>query len=155
MCDAIVHRGPDDDGFYVSPAREIGSQSSRAASIGLGMRRLAIIDLVTGKQPIHNEDETVWVILNGEIYNFAELRAELESKGHRFYTNTDTEAIAHAYEEYGADVPKYLRGMFAFALWDERAQRLLLARDRVGKKPLLYALASFKRSSGIPMCRAT
>jgi len=140
MCDAIVHRGPDDDGFYVSPAGEIASQRSRAASVGLGMRRLAIIDLVTGKQPIHNEDKTVWVILNGEIYNFSELRAELESKGHRFYTNSDTEAIAHAYEEYGADVPKYLRGMFAFALWDAKKQRLLLARDRVGKKPLLYSL---------------
>jgi asparagine synthase (glutamine-hydrolysing) len=108
------------------------------------MRRLAIIDLVTGKQPIHNEDETVWVILNGEIYNFSELRAELESKGHRFYTNSDTEAIAHAYEEYGTDVPQYLRGMFAFALWDAKKQRLLLARDRVGKKPLLYSLVGDK-----------
>ena len=145
MCDAIIHRGPDDDGFYMSPACEIGSHSSSsAASVGLGMRRLAIIDLVTGKQPIHNEDKTVWVILNGEIYNFSELRAELESKGHRFYTNSDTEAIAHAYEEYGTDVPKYLRGMFAFALWDERARRLLLARDRVGKKPLLYSLSGGK-----------
>src|SRR4030095_15303373 len=145
MSDAILHRGPDDDGFYVSTDGEMGAQISfGAASVGLGMRRLAIIDLVTGKQPIHNEDKTVWVILNGEIYNFPELRSELESKGHRFYTNSDTEAIAHAYEEYGTDVPKYLRGLFAFALWDDRAKRLLLARDRVGKKPLLYALAGGK-----------
>ena len=144
MCDAIVHRGPDDDGFYLRPAREMGSQGTRAASVGLGMRRLAIIDLLTGKQPIHNEDETVWVILNGEIYNFPELRAELESTGHRFYTNSDTEAIAHAYEEYGTDVPKYLRGMFAFALWDAKKERLVLARDRVGKKPLLYSLVGGK-----------
>jgi asparagine synthase (glutamine-hydrolysing) len=104
------------------------------------MRRLAIIDLQTGRQPIHNEDESVWVVLNGEIYNYRELRVELEARGHRFYTNTDTEAIVHAYEEYGIDVPKRLRGMFAFALWDARHERLLLARDRVGKKPLLYSI---------------
>ncbi len=145
MCDAIAHRGPDDDGFYVHTAPETGAQSRlQAASVGLGMRRLAIIDLVTGKQPIHNEDKTVWVVLNGEIYNFSGLRSELESKGHRFYTNSDTEAIAHAYEEYGTDVPKYLRGMFAFALWDANEQRLVLARDRVGKKPLLYSLVGDK-----------
>ena len=110
----------------------------------LGMRRLAIIDLDTGNQPIHNEDETVWVVLNGEIYNYPELRADLESKGHRFYTRSDTEAIVHAYEEYGCDAPKYLYGMFAFALWDEPRQRLLLARDRVGKKPLLYSITNGK-----------
>jgi asparagine synthase (glutamine-hydrolysing) len=103
------------------------------------MRRLAVVDLVTGQQPIHNEDKTVWVVLNGEIYNYPELRAELESRGHSFYTKADTEAIVHAYEEYGLDLPKRLRGMFAFALWDVRENRLLLARDRVGKKPLLYA----------------
>jgi asparagine synthase (glutamine-hydrolysing) len=108
------------------------------------MRRLAIIDLTTGKQPIHNEDQTVWVVLNGEIYNYPDLRRELEAKGHRFYTQSDTEAIVHAYEEYGCDVPRHLHGMFAFALWDVNEQRLLLARDRVGKKPLLYSIAGSK-----------
>lgn len=142
MCDAIVHRGPDDEGYYVSPSAETGSESRfhGTASVGLGIRRLSIIDLSTGRQPIHNEDKTVWVVLNGEIYNYADLRKELESKGHCFYTQSDTEAIVHAYEEYGDDVPKHLRGMFAFALWDETRQRLLLARDRVGKKPLLYSI---------------
>lgn len=142
MCAAILHRGPDDEGYYVSHASGTGSESraQEAASVGLGMRRLSIIDLSTGKQPIHNEDKTVWVVLNGEIYNYTDLRKELEAKGHRFYTQSDTEVIVHAYEEYGDDVPKHLRGMFAFALWDEKRQRLLLARDRVGKKPLLYSI---------------
>src|SRR2546425_10919637 len=127
MNDAIRHRGPDDDGFYVSGA------------VGLGMRRLAIIDLKSGQQPIHNQDRTAWIVFNGEIYNYRELRDQLEKLGHTFYTNSDTEAIVHAYDEYGADCPKHLRGMFAFAIWDERTQELFLARDRVGKKPLLYA----------------
>ncbi len=127
MCDAIRHRGPDDDGFYVN------------GGVGLGMRRLSIIDLNSGAQPIHNRDLTAWIIFNGEIYNYRELRQELEKLGHIFYTNSDTEAIIHAYDRYGADCPKHLRGMFAFAIWDERTQELLLARDRVGKKPLLYA----------------
>lgn len=142
MCDAIIHRGPDDEGYYVNRGPETGSGSRvhGTASVGLGMRRLSIIDLSTGKQPIHNEDKTVWVVLNGEIYNYTDLRKELEAKGHRFYTQSDTEAIVHAYEEYGDDVPNHLRGMFAFALWDERQQKLLLARDRVGKKPLLYSI---------------
>ena len=142
MCAAILHRGPDDEGYYVSHASGTGSESRAqgAASVGLGMRRLSIIDLSTGKQPIHNEDKTVWVVLNGEIYNYTDLRKELEAKGHLFYTQSDTEVIVHAYEEYGDDVPKHLRGMFAFALWDEKRQRLLLARDRVGKKPLLYSI---------------
>lgn len=146
MCAAIVHRGPDDDGYYVSTHVEEGSGShfQAGSSTGLGMRRLAIIDLATGKQPIHNEDQTVWVVLNGEIYNYPELRREMESKGHRFHTQSDTEAIVHAYEEYGCDVPKHLRGMFAFALWDVNKQRLLLARDRVGKKPLLYSVVGSK-----------
>ncbi len=146
MCAAMAHRGPDDDGYYINPDPETGyrSQSRASASVALGMRRLAIIDLVTGKQPIHNEDETVWVVLNGEIYNYAELRADLEAKGHLFYTESDTEAIVHAYEAYGPDVAKHLRGMFAFAIWDEREQRLLLARDRVGKKPLLYSITDGK-----------
>jgi len=106
----------------------------------MGMRRLAIIDLVTGKQPIHNEDETVWVILNGEIYNFTELRADLETKGHRFYTNSDTEAIAHAYEEYGTDVPKYLRGMFAFALWTSKLNGYSLLAIVLAKSRCLLAV---------------
>jgi asparagine synthase (glutamine-hydrolysing) len=145
MCDAIVHRGPDDEGYYINDRPDAStSRSEGLVSIGLGMRRLAIIDLKTGRQPIHNEDETVWVVLNGEIYNYPQLRAELESKGHRFYTQSDTEAIVHAYEQYGDDVPKHLRGMFAFAIWDTKRQRLVLARDRVGKKPLLYAIVGSK-----------
>src|SRR5688500_15022280 len=127
MCTAIRHRGPDDDGFYVN------------GPVGLGMRRLAIIDLKSGQQPIHNQDRTAWIVFNGEIYNYRELRDRLEKLGHTFYTNSDTEAIIHAYDQYGSDCPRHLRGMFAFAIWDERTQELLLARDRVGKKPLLYA----------------
>ena len=127
MCAAISHRGPDDDGFYVN------------GPVGLGMRRLAIIDLKSGQQPIHNQDRTAWIVFNGEIYNYRELRDKLEKLGHSFYTNSDTEAIVHAYDQYGADCPKHLRGMFAFAIWDERTQELFIARDRVGKKPLLYA----------------
>jgi asparagine synthase (glutamine-hydrolysing) len=127
MCAAIRHRGPDEDGFYVKGA------------VGLGMRRLAIIDLKSGQQPIHNQDRTAWIVFNGEIYNYRELRDQLEKLGHTFYTNSDTEAIVHAYDQYGADCPKHLRGMFAFAIWDERTEELFLARDRVGKKPLLYA----------------
>jgi len=127
MNEAIRHRGPDEDGFYFS------------AGVGLAMRRLAIIDLKSGQQPIHNQGSTAWIVFNGEIYNYRELRAQLEKLGHRFYTDSDTEAIVHAYDQYGADCPKYLRGMFAFAIWDERTKSLFLARDRVGKKPLLYA----------------
>jgi len=126
MCTAITHRGPDDEGFYLS------------GSVGLGMRRLSIIDLATGHQPVRNEDGSVWVVLNGEIYNYRLLRRELESRGHRFYTATDTEVIVHLYEEYGPDCVKKLRGMFAIALWDDRQQKLLLFRDQVGVKPLFY-----------------
>ena len=127
MCDAIAHRGPDDDGYYINER------------VGLGMRRLAIIDLAHGQQPIHNEDRTVWIVFNGEIYNYQELRTRLEELGHTFHTNSDTEAIVHAYEQFGADCPRHLRGMFAFAIWDENKEELFLARDRVGKKPILYA----------------
>jgi len=127
MNEAIRHRGPDDDGFYFSDG------------VGLAMRRLSIIDLKSGQQPIHNPDRTSWIVFNGEIYNYRELRAQLEKLGHKFHTNSDTEAIVAAYDEYGTDCPKHLRGMFAFAIWDERAKSLFLARDRVGKKPLLYA----------------
>ncbi len=127
MADAVRHRGPDDDGFYLN------------GPVGLGMRRLSIIDLAGGAQPIHNQDRTAWIVFNGEIYNYRELRDQLEKLGHSFYTNSDTEAVIHAYDQYGADCPKYLRGMFAFAIWDERSHELFLARDRVGKKPVLYA----------------
>src|SRR5437588_2478508 len=127
MNEAIRHRGPDDDGFYFS------------AGVGLAMRRLSIIDLKSGHQPIHNADRTKWIVYNGEIYNYRELRKQLEKLGHQFYTDSDTEAIVHAYDEYGTNCPKYLRGMFAFAIWDERTNSLFLARDRVGKKPLQYA----------------
>src|SRR5947199_2798911 len=129
MCDAIRHRGPDDEGSYVNE------------TVGLTMPRLAIIDLKSGQQPIHNRDRSAWIVFNGEIYNYKELREQLEKLGHTFYTNSDTEAIILAYDQYGAECPKHLRGMFAFAIWDERTQELFLARDRVGKKPLLYSLA--------------
>ncbi len=129
MCEAIVHRGPDDEGIFVK------------AGVGLGMRRLSIIDLAGGHQPVFNEDKSIWIVFNGEIYNFPELRAELEKRGHRFYTHSDTEVIVHLYEDLGADCVKKLRGMFAFALYDERRGKLLMARDRFGKKPLHYALA--------------
>ena len=127
MNDAIRHRGPDEDGFYVN------------GSVGLAMRRLAIIDLKSGQQPIHNQDRTSWIVFNGEIYNYLELREKLEKLGHTFYTNSDTEAIVHAYDEFGADCPKHLRGMFVFAIWNIPKQELFIARDRMGKKPLLYA----------------
>ena len=129
MCAAIRHRGPDDEGRRVMPG------------VALGMRRLSIIDFATGQQPIHNEDGTIWVVFNGEIYNYAELRAELTARGHRFYTSSDTETIVHAYEQWGQDAFARLRGMFGIALWDSREGSLLLARDRVGIKPLHYAVA--------------
>ena len=128
MCQTIVHRGPDDEGIYAR------------GPVGLGMRRLSIIDLAGGKQPIHNEDGSVWVVFNGEIYNFPELRGELQGRGHQFYTHSDTEVIVHLYEEMGTDCVTKLRGMFAIALYDEKKKSLLLARDRLGKKPLHYAL---------------
>jgi asparagine synthase (glutamine-hydrolysing) len=130
MADAIQHRGPDDEGFYSS------------GPIGLGFRRLSIIDLSLGHQPLSNEDGTVWIVFNGEIYNFQELREELLEKGHVFRTRTDTEVIVHLYEELGERCVERLRGMFGFAIWDERNQQLLLARDRVGIKPLYYSLTS-------------
>lgn len=129
MCEAIRHRGPDDEGIHVEPG------------VGLGMRRLSIIDLATGHQPIHNEDQTVWVVFNGEIYNYAALRHDLAARGHRFYTSSDTETIVHAYEQWGEEAFGRLRGMFGIALWDARRRKLLLARDRAGIKPLHYALA--------------
>ncbi|MEJ7576973.1 MAG: asparagine synthase (glutamine-hydrolyzing) [Pyrinomonadaceae bacterium] len=128
MCRVIAHRGPDDQGLMVKDG------------VALGMRRLSIIDLAGGHQPISNEDGTVTVVFNGEIYNYRELQRELERRGHRFRTDSDTETIVHAYEEYGAKCLDHFRGMFAFALWDERARKLFVARDRVGKKPLYYTL---------------
>jgi asparagine synthase (glutamine-hydrolysing) len=127
MMDQVIHRGPDGHGEYLS------------GPIGLGHRRLSIIGLARGAQPMSNEDETVWVVYNGEIYNFRELRTELEARGHTFKSNTDTEVIVHLYEEMGVKSVERLRGMFAFALWDKRKQLLFLARDRVGIKPLYYA----------------
>ncbi len=128
MCEQIVYRGPDDEGLYV------------ADGAGLGMRRLSIIDLAGGHQPVFNEDRTSWIVFNGEIYNFPELRPQLEGRGHRFRTHTDTEVIIHLYEEMGADCVKKLRGMFALAIYDKTQRKLTLARDRLGKKPLHYAL---------------
>jgi asparagine synthase (glutamine-hydrolysing) len=129
MCDVIRHRGPDDEGSHVEPG------------VALGMRRLSIIDLVTGRQPIGNEDGSVWLVFNGEIYNYRQLRADLEARGHRFRTETDTETIVHAYEEWGDSAIARLRGMFGIALWDRNLRRLLLARDRAGIKPLHYGVA--------------
>jgi asparagine synthase (glutamine-hydrolysing) len=129
MADTIVHRGPDDDGYYAS------------GQVGFGFRRLSIIDLKLGHQPLSNEDDTVWIVFNGEIYNYQELRAGLEAKGHVFKTRTDTEVIVHLYEEYGEGSVEKLRGMFGFAIWDEKQKSLFLARDRVGIKPLYYYLS--------------
>lgn len=127
MCRSLVHRGPDDEGHFVKDGA------------GLGARRLSIIDVEGGHQPIFNEDGSIWVVFNGEIYNFRELRAELESRGHRFRSHADTEVIVHLYEEFGANCVHKLRGMFAFAIYDERRRYLLLVRDRLGIKPLHYA----------------
>jgi asparagine synthase (glutamine-hydrolysing) len=135
MCQVLKHRGPDDEGIYINPKSEI-----RNPKIGMGVRRLKVIDLETGHQPIHNEDKRIWIVCNGEIYNFKDLRMDLEKRGHKFYTKSDTETIIHLYEDYGIDCVKYLRGMFAFAIWDERKRGLFLARDRLGQKPLVYAM---------------
>ncbi len=126
MADIIYHRGPDDEGFYVN------------RNVGLGFRRLSIIDLSTGHQPLANEDDSVWIVFNGEIYNYIELHDELVKKGHVFRTKSDTETIVHLYEEYGVECVKYLRGMFGFAIWDNNKQQLFCARDRFGQKPFYY-----------------
>lgn len=128
MCEVLVHRGPDDTGFYIDKENKIS----------LGARRLSIIDLKGGHQPIHNEDRMIWIVFNGEIYNFLELRKFLEKRGHSFYTRTDTETIVHLYEEYGEACVNALQGMFAFALWDKEEEKLFIARDRLGIKPLYY-----------------
>jgi asparagine synthase (glutamine-hydrolysing) len=126
MCTVIHHRGPDDGGVKIF------------GNVGIGMRRLSIIDVAGGKQPIHNEDKSIWIVFNGEIYNYQELRKNLIKRGHKFYTNTDTETIVHLYEDFGSKCVTYLRGMFAFAIWDNHNERLFLARDRMGIKPLYY-----------------
>ena len=128
----MAYRGPDDSGFFIDN------------NVGLANQRLSIIDLKTGHQPVHNEDESIWVTFNGEIYNFKELKVILEKKGHRFYSNSDTEVIVHAYEEYGNNCVNHFNGMFAFAIWDSNKKKLLLARDRLGIKPLYYALYNEK-----------
>jgi asparagine synthase (glutamine-hydrolysing) len=129
MSDSVRHRGPDDSGCWTS------------GNVGLGHRRLSIIDLSSsGRNPMCNEDGTVWIVFNGEIYNFQKLRPDLEARGHKFKSRTDTEVILHAYEEYGSSCVQYLHGMFAFAIWDGRSRELLLARDRMGVKPLFYSV---------------
>ncbi|MFH0983849.1 MAG: asparagine synthase (glutamine-hydrolyzing) [Planctomycetota bacterium] len=129
MADSLRHRGPDDEGYWTHPQH----------GIGLAHRRLSIIDLTTGKQPVFNEDGRVVTVLNGEIYNYLELREDLVARGHRFSTGTDTEVIVHLYEDYGVDCVRHLRGMFAIALWDDQQRQLVLVRDRAGKKPLYYS----------------
>jgi len=132
MCRVLQHRGPDDEGFFV------------VGPVGLGMRRLSIVDLATGQQPISNEDQSLSIVFNGEIYNHLQLRKDLEARGHRYATHSDTETIVHLYEEYGADCVQHLGGMFAFAIWDKRKKSLFLARDRFGIKPLYYHLSDDK-----------
>ena len=127
MRDTMTHRGPDDCGIHVD------------RNVGLGHRRLSIIDLAGGLQPMCNEDRTIWVTYNGEIYNFKDLRSDLEKSGHIFTTSSDTEVIIHAYEEYGVECVHKFNGMFAFAIWDGNRRRLFLARDRLGIKPLYFA----------------
>ena len=127
MCDAMQHRGPDDAGYLVE------------GRVALGMRRLSIIDVAGGHQPIYNEDGSVAVFFNGEIYNFRELRRQLEAQGHTFATNSDTEVIVHLWEQVGIDFPRHLNGMFAIALYDRKQRKIVLARDHVGIKPLYYA----------------
>src|ERR1051326_6222718 len=128
MCDAMVHRGPNDAGYYAG------------AEAVIGMRRLSIIDIDGGHQPVHNEDRTVWVVFNGEIYNFKSLRTSLERQGHRFYTDTDTEVIVHLYEQYGEACVEKMRGMFAFAVWGEPRKGWLRARARLGINPLFCTI---------------
>src|SRR6266487_1352065 len=136
MCDAIVHRGPDSDGYHIEDG------------VALAMRRLSIIDVSGGQQPISNEDGSITVVFNGEIYNHRRLRRELEVSGHRFRTHSDTEVLVHLYEDFGSEMVSRLHGMFAFAIWDSRNRVLLIARDRTGMKPLSY----MARPEGLVFC---
>src|SRR5206468_8461874 len=136
MTKTMVHRGPDDDGYYFS------------GSLGLGFRRLYIIDLAGGHQPMSDAEETIWVMLNGEIYNFKELRTELEKRGHRFRTNSDTEVIIHGYKEWGAEVLNHLNGMFGLAIWDVKEERLVVARAAMGIKLIYYRIADGQLTFG-------
>src|SRR5262249_51041156 len=129
MTSTLVHRGPDADGFFISDQKEIC----------LGFRRLSIVDLATGDQPMSSEDDSIWLVFNGEIYNHAALRPGLEARGHRCRSKCDAEVVVHLYEEYGPDCVPPLRGMFSFAVWDSLRRKLLLARDRIGVKPMYYA----------------
>lgn len=149
MADTLVHRGPDEEGFYFNRCATESTPTSANISgqqlkevkrplVGLAHRRLSIIDLSTGQQPLCNEDGTIWIVFNGEIYNFQEIRGILESRGHQFKTGSDTEVIVHAYEEWNTECLSHLNGMFAFAIWNEIEQSLFLGRDRIGKKPLYY-----------------
>ena len=136
MADSIAHRGPDDEGYFVH------------GPIGLGFRRLSIIDLAGGHQPMSDADETVWVVFNGEIYNFKELRAELEQRGHVFRTDSDTEVIVHGYKQWGTEVFGRLNGMFGLAIWDVRRRRLVVARDAMGIKLVYYKVAGGRLTFG-------
>lgn len=129
MRDSLIHRGPDDSGLLID------------RQIGLGHRRLSIIDLSTGAQPVHNEDSTIWVVFNGEIYNYRDIRSDLKKRGHKFYTRSDTETLVHLYEEYGERMLDKINGMFAFCIWDRKGQEMFLARDRIGEKPLFYSFS--------------
>src|SRR5436190_4081945 len=128
MCETIIHRGPDSEGVWMDD------------TVALGMRRLSIIDLHSGDQPVTSEDKTVIAMVNGELYNYREVRAELEKRGHKFVTQTDVEIVPHLYQEYGEDFVDHINGMFAISLWDTRKKRLILARDRYGEKPLYYGV---------------
>ena len=136
MADSIAHRGPDDEGYFIS------------GPLGLGFRRLSIIDLAGGHQPMSDAEETVWIVFNGEIYNFKELRAELEQRGHRFRTSSDTEVIIHGYKEWGTEVFNHLNGMFGLAIWDVRRKRLVVARDAMGIKLIYYRIADGQLTFG-------
>src|SRR6266576_4741347 len=139
MTDSIAHRGPDDEGYFFS------------GRLGLGFRRLSIIDLAGGHQPMSDSEETVWLIFNGEIYNYRELRAELQSEGHQFRTNSDTEVIIHGYKQWGADVLNHLNGMFGLAIWDVHNVRLVVARDAMGIKMIYYKINNGRLTFGSEM----
>src|SRR5438045_1627710 len=136
MARSIAHRGPDDEGFFI------------AGPVGLGFRRLSIIDLASGHQPMSDAEQTVWIIFNGEIYNYKELRGELQSKGHQFRTNSDTEVIIHGYKQWGTEVFNHLNGMFGLAIWDVANQRLVVARDAMGIKLIYYKIDDGQLSFG-------